>query len=247
MDGNVEVIENIYDSIVWIRIKPGVICDQAVFFACCYIPPENSQFYNENDIDLYQRLENSICKYKSEGTIFIFGDFNSRIGMRDDVILNDDISDTVLDTLSAVIDYRADENLSKRNSLDKQVNQFGRKLIDLCKTTGIRVVNGRHQGDPCGNFSFYNARGTSLIDYLLTEGSQLSNVADFVTGQFNTFSDHSPVSFTLKFTVSRICDFKTSNSGIVSYRNRVKSVKWNDNTTELVNSSLSENLDSLLN
>jgi hypothetical protein len=113
----------------------------------------------------------------------------------------------VLDTLSAIIDYRADENLSKRNSLDKQVNQFGRKLIDLCKTTGIRVVNGRHQGDPCGIFfSFYNAiKGTSLIDYVLTEGSQMSNVADFVTGQFNTVSDH-----TLEFSVSRICDFKTS-------------------------------------
>jgi hypothetical protein len=47
--------------------------------------------------------------------------------------------------------------------------------------------------------------------------------------------------------LSRICDFKTSNSRIISYRNSVKSVKWNDNTTDLVNSSLSENLDSLLN
>jgi hypothetical protein len=64
LDGNVKVIENIYDSTIRITINPGIICDQALLFAYCYDPPENSQFYHENDIDLFQSLENSICKYK---------------------------------------------------------------------------------------------------------------------------------------------------------------------------------------
>ena len=76
-----------------------------------------------------------------------------------------------------------------------KLKTFGRKLINLCKTTGIRIVNGRHVQDPNGNFTFYNSRGTSLIDYVLADYSLFEKILEFSAGVFNTFSDHSPVAF----------------------------------------------------
>ena len=40
------------------------------------------------------------------------------------------------------------------------------KLIGLCKTTGLRIVNGRHSQDPNGNITFYKSPGTILNDYI---------------------------------------------------------------------------------
>ena len=56
--------------------------------------------------------------------------------------------------------------------MDGYVNSFGRKLLSLCKTTGLRILNGRHEGDKVGNFTFFGANGMSLIDYLLVDTRQ---------------------------------------------------------------------------
>ena len=65
-----------------------------------------------------------------------------------------------------IVDYSPDVDTAPRNGEDITVNQFGRKPLTLCKTTGSRILNGRHSGDRKGNITFYNANGTSLIDYV---------------------------------------------------------------------------------
>ena len=47
---------------------------QNQFIAVCYLPPENSVFYRDGDIDIFESLEESICKYHDEGSVYVIGD-----------------------------------------------------------------------------------------------------------------------------------------------------------------------------
>ena len=128
-----------------------------VFIAFCYLPPENSNFYTKNDVDLFQCLEENIGKYLDQGTVYVTGDMNARCSDRCDFIENDILNKNLMDNLQPLTDYDLDQNNS-RNSMDTVVNQFGRKLITLCKTTGFRILNGRHNKDPKGSFTFFGPR-----------------------------------------------------------------------------------------
>ena len=106
------------------------------------IPPINSSYYNTSDIDLFIALKDSITNYYELGNILAIGDFNSRTGTWSDFILNDRCC----------------------YSPDVDIAPVCRKRLILCKTTGLRILNGRHSGDRKGNITFYNANGSSLID-----------------------------------------------------------------------------------
>ena len=58
-------------------------------------------------------------------------DFNDKSG-NDDRFLNLDIDD---------ISYNTD--IPYRHSMDKTINTSGNKLIDICISSGLRIVNGR--------------------------------------------------------------------------------------------------------
>ena len=68
-------------------------------------------------------------------------------------------------------DYFPDVQLFRR-SKDHNSNNFGVKLLDFCKSTALRIANGRLGCDyNCGNFTYICTyictSGTSVIDYLL--------------------------------------------------------------------------------
>ena len=45
-----------------------------------YLPPSNSNYYKDQDIDVIDKLRSDIIKYSSQGQIIIAGDLNSRLG-----------------------------------------------------------------------------------------------------------------------------------------------------------------------
>ena len=55
-----------------------------------------------------------------------------------------------------MLTYDGDVIFPKRVTEDTIVNSFGRKLINLCKNTGMRICNGRVEGNESGCFTFYN-------------------------------------------------------------------------------------------
>ena len=62
---------------------------------------------------------------------------NSRVGEKLDVIVHDSFNNSTDDNLYAP------DCTSVRASVDKGSNSQGIKLIDLCKSTSLRIVNGR--------------------------------------------------------------------------------------------------------
>ena len=198
-------------------------------------------FYTRNDVDLFQILEDSTCRYKADGPIYIIGDLNARCGVRDDFIENDNLHVETIDFLAPIINYETDINLQRRNCMDKSVNQFGRKLLEFCKTSGLRIVNGRHKNDSSGNVTFFSTAGISMIDYVLTKPQYFSSIWQFTSGVFNTFSDHAPICLTI--VVSCICNDKDDNTRVeqnTCIRTHSTSVTWDDENTQVIGNCIAD-------
>ena len=146
----------------------------------------------------FQYLEESYSDFYNKGCVYVTGDFNARCGNLEDFILNDVLEESLANNIQFLVNYDTTHaNETGRSSMDKGINNFGKKLINLCQTTGLRIANGRKENDCNGNITFFNANGTSTIDYLLTDMNTLDTVFNFQTGKFNIFSDHAPLTFVI--------------------------------------------------
>jgi len=154
-----------------------------------YVWGEDSPVYNTINVDLFDILENDVSYYSELGSVFVTGDLNSRTSNKCDFIVYDSIN-TVLDDF----DYIPDQP-SVRASIDTIHNNHGIKLLDLCKSTTLRIVNGRI-GDSCKQ-TFFSSNGSSVIDYLLTNECNFPLLSQFTVGEFNEWSDHAPLHFSL--------------------------------------------------
>ena len=134
-------------------------------------------------------LENDINMYENVGKVFVVGDMNSRTGKKVDYVENDGIlgRDGVTDI---------DLPLS-RASQDCKSNRFGEYLLDLCKATGIRIVNGRLFDDQ-GKITCMTYNGQSVVDYVLTHYQNFETLNKFAVHDFNEYSNHAPVSFCVR-------------------------------------------------
>ena len=135
--------------------QSGLISDISI--ACLYIPCEGSTFYADKIetngiLELEQSLTEIVTVHK-DCNLILCGDLNARTGVCDDFIIDNDISYIDLHDLDW---YPEDTFKMNRKSRDKdgRVNICGYALLDICKTFGIHIVNGRSPDDPDGEFTF---------------------------------------------------------------------------------------------
>jgi hypothetical protein len=85
----------------------------------------------------------------------------------------------------------------KRNSRDKTRNNFGKLLLDFCKSNDFFILNGRLNGDVEGKLT---CKGASVVDYCLCNVNILSNFVRLNVLEFSKlYSDaHSPISVSIK-------------------------------------------------
>lgn len=113
----------------------------------------------------------------------IVGDLNARIA--EEQILDSNC----LQDLPHIRDFRC--------SKDKEFNTQGKKLMELIEDIGGIVLNGRIGNDAEGDYSFYGARGNSVIDYCVCSHSLLQFVDDFCIAS-KPYSDHMPLCLKIK-------------------------------------------------
>jgi hypothetical protein len=111
--------------------------------------------YNLSDDDFFTLLQTDINDFHSQDKVFMIGDWNSRTGARADYIVCDRNIDFIDDD-----NYLPDIPLS-RDSVDTVCNKFGLKLIELCKSTYLRIANGRLYNS--NDFTFTCHTGSSVI------------------------------------------------------------------------------------
>ena len=173
------------DSLVWLQLQGKCLSlPYDVNIGVVYIPPEGSPYADTDDLG---HLCEAIRNKSKSGRVFICGDTNARTSEIIDHVIPD-----AFDGLSEYFQTQPEE--SSRNNVDKMVNGYGKKLIDLCKYTGLQICNGRlcESAHTC-----YKYNGESVVDYLLAQPDAFAAIENFHIRDKSVYSDHCALSFSL--------------------------------------------------
>lgn len=181
-------------DVVWLKLsKTFFNFNQDVFIAVTYISPERSAQYILRE-DPYQTIEQDIVKYSQHGICFGCGDFNAYTGVESDLVVLDPNIIPHLNTNSA-------NTWPERQSCDRErpINDHGKALLSVCKSTGAQILNGRTFGDLDGAFTCYSpiCKTPSLIDYFLCTDEDL--ISYMTVDEPCEFSDHCLLSCIFNF------------------------------------------------
>ena len=177
-----------------------------MYLLCVYMRPEYSSRADlDVDNDIYELVEQQIAKVSELGDVMCMGDFNARVAEKMECYIENDSADSDVFDYIYSPDHAFKENdfivnnmSIKRNNVDKNVNSYGGKLLLMCYSCNLAILNGRAGNDRgIGEYTFMNHRGVSANDYVLCDKNTLYKVCQFEIGQPNCFSDHMVVSFEL--------------------------------------------------
>ena len=74
------------------------------------------------------------------------------------------------------------------------IDKHGRQLLDLCKSTGFVIANGRLGTDKdIGQWTYAGNNGCSVLDYCIIKPNDFKHIVDFGILPFTDFSDHVPI------------------------------------------------------
>jgi Reverse transcriptase (RNA-dependent DNA polymerase)/Endonuclease-reverse transcriptase len=149
-----------------------IVKTEAIFVCCAYIPPSHGECLE----NLFLAIDNlGQVNDFTETDFIMLGDFNSRIGLFDNV------------SSFNLMDINCE---FKREAKDVIVNKQGKQLISKITAADLKVLNGNSISDSDGNFTFVNSNGQSTIDLGLA--SRDAQICDFqVLGMCNT--NHFPI------------------------------------------------------
>ena len=86
----------------------------------------------------------------------------------------------------------------ERANQDKNVNEYGLKLIQLCYSMDLAVMNGRaHSDKGIGAKTFCGPQGESSVDFMICNKAVMGYLNDFEISGHLEFSDHKYVAFKL--------------------------------------------------
>ena len=194
---------------------------------CPYMRPSNStRNLLDNGVDAYDLLTEKIAEYKQNGRVLIIGDIKTRTGNLDDIADNDNDDDIDAEKIVTPDDLTKNGLNVKRANKDIHTNEYGIRLIRLCKMSDLVILNGRAGEDKSeGRFTYSDRKGSSTIDYMLCCKNLLKSIKSFYVGNSNVFSDHMTVSLIIKCNTYNI-DSSNMNTGTTE--NSCKKVKWRD-------------------
>ena len=159
-----------------------------------YIPPESSTYAAGSGIDYYGSLYAEIERKMSHNNlVYLCGDGNARTA---------ELIDFLPDEIGS--DYQP--LTSVRVNCDKTVNKYGRKLIDICKNTGLQILNGREPFQNATNkFSCHKWNGKSCPDTFLTLPCAVKYIENLEILDRRVESDHNPLSFCIRDNFTLNC------------------------------------------
>ena len=189
------------DDIIWVKIEGKRLSFSSDLYICLiYVLPDDSSRQAMVETNIFDRLLESIAcienKSINECKMLILGDFNSRTSTNCDYVIND--NNVHMHMLPD--DYISDIELPRYSEDKGHVNNNGLLLLDLCKQSSLRILNGRFGNDKgVGHYTFVGSRGSSVVDYVLSSQNLLTHVSEFEVGDPNILSDHCLITFSSNF------------------------------------------------
>ena len=187
----ISIVDNKHHDKLWIKLdKHFFSLKQDIFLGFTYVSPSTSSHFKTLSYDIFSEVEKDCQKFKSFGDIIITGDFNARTKTDDDYIIDEE------DRLSPINDldhYVVDSVPIARSNTDlNPVDSHGERLLELCKSNLLRILNGRF-GNNSNRYTRYPTKlgdKPSVIDYTLTSKNLLSTIKSFNIEPFTILSDH---------------------------------------------------------
>ena len=94
---------------------------------------------------------------------------------------------------------------NEKFSEDKIVNVQGRRLLDFCKMSSLRILNGRMGVDyHIGRITCVTYNGQSLVDYVLSSPSLMQSISSFDVLSQTLYSDHNPIVFSVQSSFTKL-------------------------------------------
>ena len=120
--------------------------------------------------------------------------------------------------------------------MDHVIDSYGRRLLELCHTTGLLIANGRiHNDQHICDYTFCANAGLSTVDYLLLNFKDFDLISDFDILDLNEYSDHASLLF--QFSVKN-----NSNVNSGSHKSETSSkFIWDTDKVPLLRSSILSN------
>lgn len=190
----VKIVPTTNTEISWMKLsKTFFNLNRDLYIAIVYVSPRTSSYSVKRD-DLFEVLEKDTSFYSKEGDCLICGDFNARTTSEPDFC----IENIKLQHLSLPYDYVCDTFI-RRNNMDKtEVDPHGKELLSYCRTSGLRILNGRTLGDSAGHYTCYSPNGApSTIDYILSTESLRRNIEYFHVHSPSEYSIHCMLSVSI--------------------------------------------------
>ena len=151
---------DVSNSFVVLKVDKAAGFVKDLYLVVTYIVPRRNTRISMATRSIWQELEECVSDLASRGLVLLVGDQNARTGQLRDFTTVEVVEDE--DVLNPA------PTCSMRRNQDNCTNWNGRQLIALCKRTGLRLANGRVQGDTEGAFTFVDSgRGMSVVDNTL--------------------------------------------------------------------------------
>jgi len=232
----VKILEPKSDHILWAIVDKSVLgYDKDILIGSVYIPPERSRY---SDIDMFTEIEEElvdICS-QEDGTydVIIAGDFNAHFGTINENVNFEELEEFEPNIVNAVHNILSDESSLEelglsvnRNSEETSPhNNYGYRLIEMCKSLGLYVLNGRvGQDKQIGKVTCNKC----IDDVFMGNPRILSLTEDFYVDTFNPlFSDkHSPVCTSLKSATPVNAQTNSENVNVNDEQPKCKP-RWHD-------------------
>ena len=104
------------------------------------------------------------------------GDLNGRTKMEDDFVTDEDDKHSPINMPF----YTKDDILKGRQNMDTHTpDEQGKMILGLCKSSALRILNGRTPGDEEGSYTRYPSNSKddpSTIDYALANVSLIEEI-----------------------------------------------------------------------
>ena len=203
----ISIVHKSDDGLIWTKIDKHVLySDQDAYLCYVYVREKNSKVLQQDEIDYFEILQSDISKYSLLGDVFVAGDFNGRSADQPDFLLHDYYLNVGMN------ENLRDNEIPLRKSRDLVLDNYGRRLLDLCKSTDLLIANGRLGDDKdIGEFTCVTSRGRSVVDYLLLSLQNFDCVSHFSICDIDEHSDHSALYFCLKLSGNDIDHNRTHN------------------------------------
>lgn len=191
---NVRFTRSAMDDVIWVSFQGPT--GRLVAVAMVYNPDESSVYCNPEFFDDLEDDMSRIENLKPGIHFIVMGDMNARTGSERDYIEHEDRRENdAYETLNMPEIYIQHDPPQNRSSQDAVVNAWGRKLLDVCKSGSLLILNGRMEPDLRGQATCLpHTGGSSVVDYGLVSREALTSIAQFEILTDFVETTHFPIS-----------------------------------------------------